>query len=180
MEDLIIKAKNGDTEAYTQLVLDIRNDLYKIAKTRSINEDDVNDAIQETMIQSYKYIKNLKDILKFRVWIITILINNCNKIYRKRQKSKETNEIDDIDNVYQDCRDNSNEIIELENLLDFYDLLKELRYEERIIIVLHYQEKFTIKEISQILNTRENTIKTRLTRAKNKIRNKYKGGIKVG
>lgn len=181
MEELIKKAKSGNIEAYTQLILKVKNDLYKIAKTRIFNEDDIEDAIQETMIQSYKAIKKLKDSSKFKAWIVTILINNCNKIYRRRQKLKEVNdETYPIDNFYQDNRNNGYEITELENLLSFYTLLQDLRYEERIIILLHYQEKFTIKEISKILDTKENTIKTRLTRAKEKIRTKYKGGIEIG
>lgn len=180
MEELIIKARRGDTDAYTQIILNIRNDLYKIAKTRIINEDDIDDAIQETMIQSYKSIKKLRDPLKFRSWIITILINNCNKIYRKRQKLKEIDQEYDLEVYHQDNRNNGNDLMKLENLLDFYTLLGELRYEERIIIVLHYQERFTIKEISHILKTKEDTIKTRLARAKKKIKSTYKGGIEIG
>ena len=60
MEEIIIKAKEGDVVAYTQLILNMKNDLYKIAKTRFINDDEVDDAIQETMIMSYKYLKKLK------------------------------------------------------------------------------------------------------------------------
>lgn len=180
MEELIIKARSGDTEAYTQLILNVKNDLYKIAKTRIINEHDIDDAIQETMIQSYKAIKKLRDPLKFRSWIITILVNNCNKIYRKRQKLKEIDEKYDLEIYYQDNRNNSSDLTELENSLDFYTLLRELRYEERIIIVLYYQERFTIKEISHILNTNKDTIKTRLARAKKKIKSTYKGGIEIG
>ncbi len=63
--------------AYTQLILNMKNDLYKIAKTRFINDDEVDDAIQETMIMSYKYLKKLKDPSKFKAWIIKFLISNC-------------------------------------------------------------------------------------------------------
>lgn len=180
MENLIIKAKNGDIDAYTQLILNIKNDLYKIAKTRIINEDDIDDAIQETMIQSYKYIKSLKDPLKFKSWIITILINNCNKIYRKRQNCKELNEEYDIEAYYQNYKNEYSDFTQLEDSLNFYSMLNELRYEEKIIIILYYQENFTLKEISKILHVKENTIKTRLTRAKKKIKDHYKGGIKIG
>ena len=50
-------------------------------------------------------------------------------------------------------------------------MIKELKYEERIIIILYYSEKYTTKEISNILKINENTIKTRLSRAKEKIKN---------
>ena len=56
-------------------------------------------------------------------------------------------------------------------------MIKDLRYEERIIVVLFYAEKYTTKEISKILGINENTVKTRLSRAKGKIKNNYKGGL---
>ena len=57
MEELVVKAKKGDKEAFTQIVLILKEDLYKIAKTRITNEADIEDAIQETMIEAYKSIK---------------------------------------------------------------------------------------------------------------------------
>lgn len=64
MEELIQKAKKEDKEAFTKLILEISNDLYKIAKTRITNTQDIEDAIQETMIEAFKSIKKLKDITK--------------------------------------------------------------------------------------------------------------------
>ena len=83
MEKLIKRAKEGDKEAFTQAILLIKNDLYKIAKVRTSNEDDIQDIIQETMMDAYKYIKKLKETSKFKSWIIKILINNCSKYYKK-------------------------------------------------------------------------------------------------
>lgn len=172
MNELILEAKRGNKEAYTQLMMMINNDLYKICKTRLSCEDDIEDAIQETMIQTFKNIMNLRDINKFKSWIISILINNCNKIYKKRYKFKllsfDINEKELKNKADKElCSSN---IEKIEEDLDFYDLINKLKYEERIIIILHYSERFTLKEISQILKVNENTIKTRLYRAKEKIR----------
>ena len=70
MEELVVKAKKGDKEAFTQIVLILKEDLYKIAKTRITNEADIEDAIQETMIEAYKSIKKIKDVSKIKQWII--------------------------------------------------------------------------------------------------------------
>lgn len=83
MEELIKRAKEGDKDEFTQAVLLIKNNLYKIAKVRTSNEDDIQDIMQDTMIDAYKYIKKLKEPNKFKPWIIKILINNCNKYYAK-------------------------------------------------------------------------------------------------
>ena len=50
MESLIEKAKDGDQIAFTELMLQIKDELYKVAKIRLKNDDDVFDVIQETMI----------------------------------------------------------------------------------------------------------------------------------
>lgn len=175
MDELVLKTKEGDVESYTQLMLKIKNNLYKICKTRLTNDDDIDDVIQETMIQTYNQIHKLRDIKKFKPWIITILINNCNKIYRKKQKDQIIIEKFNIQN-----KESINPINATEDDINFYFLLKDLKYEERLIIILYYSEHFTFKEISNILNINENTIKTRLYRTKEKIRINYKGGIKLG
>ena len=86
MEQLILRAQSGDKEAFTQLIMMINDDLYKIAKSRIANESDIEDAIQETMIEAYKSIRKLKEPKKFKKWIIKVLINKCNRIYRRKYK----------------------------------------------------------------------------------------------
>lgn len=175
MKELIIKAKRGDKEAFTQLILEIKNDLYKITKIKTTNEEDIQDIVQETMLDAYKYIKKLKDPEKFKAWIIKILINNCNKYYKKKYRDSELYDNYDIEFYKENIRYNDDQQL-LEDTLDFYEMIKQLKYEERVIIVLYYGEKYTTREIAKILCINENTIKTRLSRAKEKIRNTYKGG----
>lgn len=88
MEELIQKAKNGDKEAFTTIMLSLEKDLYKIAKTRLKNDDDIYDAIQETIIEAFKSIKKLKNTEAFKTWIIRILINKTNDIFRRKKHKK--------------------------------------------------------------------------------------------
>ena len=166
MEELILKAQKGDEDAFTSLVYEIRQDLYKIARCRLSCEDDIEDAIQETMLETFKNIYKLKDTSYFKKWIITILINKCNKIYRKRKKYNISFEGEEFEN-YLKSNDN------LDSNLNFYDILKDLNYNERIILSLHYMEDYTTRDISKLLKVSENTVKTRLRRAKIKLKNKY-------
>ena len=87
LDELILMAQAGDEDAFTKMILYIKDDLYKIAKTRIANETDIEDAIQETMIETYKSIKKLNDPNKFKKWVIKILINKCNRIYRRKYKN---------------------------------------------------------------------------------------------
>ena len=87
LKELIKRAQNGDANAFTNLILSIKNDLFKIAKTRLVNDADIEDVIQETMIETYKFIKKLKEPEKFKKWVIKILINKCNKLYKKKYRN---------------------------------------------------------------------------------------------
>ena len=61
MEELILESINGNDEAYTKLTQSIQNELYRVAQARLDNIDDINDAIQETMIIAYKSLKSLEN-----------------------------------------------------------------------------------------------------------------------
>ena len=71
MDDLINKAKNGDKTAFTYLIQDIQNDLYRIAKTRLSDDNDISDAIQETMINAYR---NIKKLIRMQNWQISLAL----------------------------------------------------------------------------------------------------------
>lgn len=171
MRDLVLKAQNGDEQAFTELILMMEHDLFKIAKMRLTNDADIEDAVQDAMIEAFKCIKQLKDPDAFKSWIIKILINKCNKIYRKK-RINEISYIEDIENYLIQEADHLGE-----SDINFYELLKCLNNDDRMIVTLFYLEHYTSKEISQMLNINENTIKTKLARSKDKIKTDYKEGI---
>ena len=66
MEDIIKRVQEGDEIAFKQLTQSIENDLYRVAKTRLSDDDDIKDAIQNTMIITYKNARKIKDINCFK------------------------------------------------------------------------------------------------------------------
>lgn len=162
MEELVEKAKNHDPKAFSELIINIEKELYLIAKTKLNNDDDIGDAIQETIFKSYKNIKKLRENSLFKPWIIKILINECNKIYRKRKKYAISYEEKEMENYISTYDENEN--------MEFEILIRDLDAEEKLILTLYYCSKYTIKEISQIVKIKENTIKSKIVRARNKIR----------
>ena len=175
MEELVLNSKKGDIVSFTKLIQIVQNDLYRIAKVRLSNDEDVNDVIQETMIIAYSSIKKLKNPKYFKTWIIKILINECNKIYRNNRKQLTL--LEKI-NVSKEIRvDIDDEILKQDTKLKLEEILQLLNYNERICIVLFYNSNYSLKEISDILNTSSNTIKSRITRAKQKIKKYYEGGV---
>lgn len=176
MEELVKQAQKGDKEAFTQLIYEMRQDLYKIARCRLSCEDDIEDAVQETMIETFRNIKKLNKRESCKKWIIKILVNKCNHIYKKNKNRNISFENLELEKKYS-FNENYNELEEI----DFYLILKGLNYDQRIALTLFYLEDYSIKEISKLLKTNENTIKTRLKRGKEKIKIKFlKGNEEYG
>lgn len=121
------------------------------------------------MIETYKSIKKLNDPNKFKKWVIKILINKCNRIYRRKYKTDISIDEYNVETL------KFNNIIDVENKLNFYDIIKILNYEERLIIILYYMEDYSVKEIKSILKMNENTINTHLYRARQKLKKNYGG-----
>ena len=151
----------------------LKNDLYKIAKARLKNDDDIYDVIQETMIIAFNSIKKLRQTDSFKAWLIKILISKSNSLYKKKSKTKIIS-LEEIENYNYF----SNDLSGIESTLDFEFICKNLNYNDRIIMILYYTEKYTDKEIGKILNLKENTVKTKRVRAKQKIKNILKLGGK--
>lgn len=163
MEELVKRAKNNDEKAFDELIELIKNELYLIAKTKLKSNDDIADAIQETILKCYQNIHKLRDIKLFKTWTIRILINECNKIYRKKEKYKISIEDNEIEK-YIKSEENYDENIE------FSILIRKLETEEKLILTLYYYSGYTTKEISQILRKNENTIRSKMSRAKDKLK----------
>lgn len=166
MENLIEEAKDGNKEAYTKLILSVKDELNNIARKKIKSQEDVNDILQNTFIIGYLKIKQLKSAKYFKTWIIRILINECNKCYREKERYMSL-----IEKCNYHYYENDNDI---DTNIEFDDLIKELDTIEKKIFRMYYKENFSMKTIAEKLNIKENTIKTKIYRGKRKIYEKYK------
>ena len=156
-EDNIIKAKKGNKEAFINLIEENLISMYRVAKGILLSQEDIDDAIQNTILLSYKNINTLKKNEFFKTWLIRILINECNKIYNFNKKYIDFNEIKE--NYTND---------EYENF-DLKRAIQGLSEDLRLPIVLFYFEDMQISEIADLMNIPIGTVKSRLSRAKIKI-----------
>ena len=177
MEELIQKAKNGDRKAFTEIFFMYKENLFKLAITKTKNEQDAEDLVQETMMEAYLSIHKLKKNKAFKKWIVKILLNKCKNFYRKKG-----GKVISLDNsILQNIRVIDVDVIEkLESGLDFNLLINKLNDKEKEVALLYYNEKYTTKEISKILSINENTIKSMLKRIKSKIKVQKKEEVKNG
>lgn len=154
MEELINKAMLGDKNAFSLIFLQLQGDLYRIAFSKTGNKEDSLDAIQETMLITYKNLNNLKSKSSIKYWIIKVLINECYKIHNKKNKTN----IISIQNyeVYENVQlNNVCSINEIESNIEFQELLECLNDKEKVIMILYYENSYTTKEISNIMKIKE-------------------------
>lgn len=159
MDFLIKKAIKGDSEAFIELINKNELSMYKAAKVILKNEEDIGDAIQETIMAAYKSIGILKDTKYFKTWLMRILINKCNDIHRKNKNLVFIDEYKE--GVYTEKFDENYEFKEA------YDKLSD---DYKISLSLYYVSGFNSREIAEILNDNENTIKSRISRGKKQLK----------
>lgn len=172
MNILVQSAKNGNKKSFIKLINNIKADLYRIAKVKLGNEDDINDILQDTILDIYSSLNKLQNNDFFKTWCIRILINNCNDKLKEKYKIKDTlnyNTIKDYNDYISD-EEIFNTVYSAFNYTSLMELLSE---NEQLIFTLYYGDELKIKEISQMLNLKENTIKSIIKRGKEKIKKKY-------
>lgn len=164
MIQLVEKAIRGDVDAFLELMEKNSLAMYKVARGILKNDDDVADAIQDTILNCFEKIYTLRKPEYFKTWMIRILINECNQILGHYQRVNMPGELPET--AGQDAS-----LAEFE----FKEMLELVDEKYRIILVLHYVQGFKISEIAELLELNENTVKTRLSRAREQIRAAYLG-----
>ena len=159
MLTLVKKAMRGDKEAFTALMDKHSDSLLRIAHGYLSQEADVADAIQDTILDAFEHMGDLQKAEYFKTWLVRILINNCTRIYRQKQKIVSISGEYDT-GVYENS----------DSDLEFKEMIKGLPEDSRVIFQLYFGEQFTTREISKILHIKENTVKSRIHRGKEQLR----------
>lgn len=138
--------------------------VYRLALTRTKSKENSEDVYQEVFLRLYRKLPIFESEEHEKAWLIKVTIN-CSKNLLNSSFLKHRAEIKE-------------EIVfETKERHDIYYAVQELPLKYRTIIHLYYYENYKINEISKILNINENTIKSRLTRAREKLKEKIEGGI---
>ena len=159
MNRLVKKAQQGDADAFIELMERNKMTLQRVAYGYFRGEEDVADAIQDTILDAFEHIWELKKPEYFRTWLVRILMNNCNRLYNQNKKHCKISELSQETAAASGTGD-----------VEFHEMLRSLPEESRLIFQLYYGEQFTTKEIGQMLRMKESTVKSRLHRGKEKLR----------
>ncbi|MEY8391338.1 sigma-70 family RNA polymerase sigma factor [Lachnospiraceae bacterium] len=162
MQTLIEKAVQGDVESFLEL-MDIHSlAMYKVARAILRNDSDVADAVQDTILNCFEKIHTLKEQAYFKTWLTRILINNCNRILQHHKKENLPGDIPETMTPDQSLAE-----------FEFKEMLELVEEKYRLVLTLYYLQGFKIQEIAELLDMNQNTVKTRLSRAREQIRAAY-------
>jgi RNA polymerase sigma-70 factor, ECF subfamily len=158
IENEVILARKGDQSSFISLINFSRPTMYKVAKSILKNDEDCADAIQESILKSFKSLKTLKNPQYFKTWLTRILINECSKILNQR-KNKVLLEQQNLSISHEDTYKD----------MEVWQAVKSLEDDIRTIVVLYYFEDISVKEIASILDIPQGTVKSRLSRARERL-----------
>lgn len=164
---LIKKAKSGDVEAFEELLMRNIDQLYRTAYLYAGNREDALDIVQETSYKAFVAIKTLKTNKYFSTWLTRILINTSYELLKKKKRDIP------IENLEKFMPQQDEFDIEQ---IDLYRAINNLRGMYRDAIILFYYQDLPIKEVAEIMNISQNTVKTYLRRGKEQLKLNLKGG----
>lgn len=138
--------------------------VYRLAMARTGNSEEAQDVYQEVFLRLAKKMPEFQSEEHKKAWLIRVTIN-CSKTILNSSFIKHRTELDE------------NLSFETPERHDIYYAVLKLPIKYKTVVHLYYYENYSIKEISNILRTNENTIKSRLARARKQLEIAIKGGI---
>ena len=179
-EELVKKAKAGDSAAFGLLVLRYQRDIYELAFHYLRNSADAEDLSQETFIEAYSNLHNLQEPAKFARWLRSIAKHLSISWLRRRHKIVSYEEVM-YEGMYEvqitEAFSMSRHALTPDELLERKELrqnimaaIESLPEKNRLAISLHYLDGMSYKEIANLLKVSITTIEGRLYRARKKLK----------
>ena len=165
-EDILLIAKcllNDDRRAYTRLVDKYHPQIKRFFLNQTLGDTMLSDDLaQETFIKAYTCLRSFKGLSSFSTWIFRIAYNVFYDFLRTRKSSEECGSYIESQNY-----EIPSETITRN--MDIYKAMQILKPEERAIVQLFYLEDLPLNKVSEITNMPSGTIKSHLSRARQKL-----------
>ena len=165
-QEIIRKVTNGDIDSFEFLVKKYEKQIFITVANLLRISDRVEDIVQDIFFNAYKHIRKFDpDMGQFSTWIFRIARNKClNEIKRKKERS--------FSEAYDNLEKGNPEkdLMHKELLIKLDKSLDRLPYKHKVVFVLADLQGLSYEEIAQIEQTNVGTVKSRLFRARKKLR----------
>ena len=134
--------------------------VYRIAYRYVKNSIDTDDVFSEVFLAYFKKERTFESEEHRKAWLIRVTINCAKDLLAQRAQLQQLHEETLPDQTARDA----------DTYMDLHNAIERLRPEYREVIKLYYLDDLSVKEIAQILNKNENTVKTQLFRARDTLK----------
>jgi RNA polymerase sigma-70 factor (ECF subfamily) len=182
---LIKQAQEGDVSAYNTLVLHYQDVVYNVAYRIMSEPDAAADASQEAFISAYKALNRFRGG-NFKAWLMRIVTNACYDELRRRKRRPQSSLDEIVENyesspllISQDEPGPEKHSQQIELVEAIRRCMEELPEDQRVAAVLCDVEGYSYQEISSIMSISLGTVKSRLSRARAKLRDCLQGSAEL-
>ena len=153
--------------------------MYNFAYRLTFDEDDAKDLVQDTYMKAFRFIRSFQEGTNAKAWLYRILKNNFINDYRKKNKQPAKVDYQEVEQFYnsEDTPKDTTVDLRMETTKDMIgdeisNALNALAIDFRTVIILCDLEGFTYEEMAKILDIPIGTVRSRLHRARNLLREK--------
>ena len=168
---LIGLASQGDAAAFNSLMGMHERRMYAVALRMCGNAEDAQDCLQEAMLRVYRAISGFKGQSSFSTWLYRITMNTCLDELRKRKNRPSTS----LDGLVDAGETPERHTLRREVRQTLQAMISELPEDMRAAVVLRDIQGYSYDEIAEMLDTNVGTIKSRISRGRERLREKISG-----
>ena len=159
MEMILTNIQEDARERFAAAVTAHRHTMYRAARVLLDSDADAEDAVSEAVLRAWQAFGRLRDEKALKGWLIKITVNCA---YEHRRKGARVTYTDDLEPLASGAEDRHD--------FTLWDAVCRLPADYRVATVLYYYEDMTTAEIAKALGVREGTVRSRLSRARSRLR----------
>lgn len=150
-----------DKETFCAGIVDCQETMFRAAKAILQNDQDAEDAVQEAICTAFARRDSLREMDKFRPWVLRILTNKCYDACRRRRNTVDLEAAGEVPAATG---------LDTAERLSLWQAVMSLSDDLRATVTLFYYDGMSVREIGGILGISEAAVKTRLSRGRARLR----------
>ena len=167
-QDIIRRAQKGDSEAFRTLVEGYQTQVYRLA-ARMCGESTADDVTQEAFVAAWRALPSFRGDCRFSTWLYRLTTNAAIDLLRREKRHRNADDITELE--LSDDGLSPQELAERgETQEAVRRALGQLSEEHRQVLLLRYMQELDYSEIAAALAVSEGTVKSRINRAKGRLR----------
>jgi len=168
--DLIVRAQNGDVDAFCSLVSGHQRVMYALALRFCSNHHDAEDLVQDVFLNAYRAIARFRGESSFHTWLRRIMVNSF-LTHKRRKEAPASVELTEGTGfpVAGSERTAFNNVM----VQQIMDRLEEIPSRQRLMFIMKHQEGLTCEEIAENFGTSVGTVKKTLFRVVDRLRKEF-------